>query len=275
MLDLLSITVNPDYARRIWAHPGHTVFVDLEITGKRRRQAARDTVINVHSMDDAARLAALPGRGPLLVRTNAPAHGAADEAVALARLGVDRIMLPMFRTREEVDPVVEALDAVRGDLGPAAPTLTLLVETDAAVRGLETIVAPQPDWVDTVYLGLNDLSLDRGTGFLFAPVASGEVAELSARAKALGRRFGFGGVGMPDTEGPIPAAWILAEHVRVGSDAVILSRAFHAHVDPDDPESLSSGIERVRRWEARWQEAGEDELQATHRRLAEAIEALL
>jgi hypothetical protein len=231
MLELLSITADPAYARRLWAHPGNTVFVDLEIQGKRERQSARDTVISVHTMEDAGRLARLPDRGPLLVRTNPAGAGAEEEAPALARLGVDRVMLPMFRTREEVDAAVGALGAA----GFPPPRLTLLAETADAVRDLEIIVGGQPPWVDHVHIGLNDLSLERGTPFLFEPVATGEVAELARRVRSLGRRFGFGGVGMPG-RGLVPAEMILGEHVRVGSSCVILSRSFHGAVRAEDPE---------------------------------------
>ena len=320
MLELLSITVDPAYARRLWAWPGNTVFVDLEITDKERRQAARDTVINHHELDDAVRLAGIPDRGPLLVRVNAVAHGGAEEAAALVRNGVvrgsvvrsaggpsggggpgsDRLMLPMFRTRSEVDAVVEAMrqaekdasasaapDAAgpdasaTGGAAPEPPRLTLLAETVAAVEGIEGILAGQPDWVDHVHLGLNDLSLERGTGFLFAPVATGEVAELAGRVRGAGRRFGFGGVGMPEAGGLVPAERILGEHVQVGSSCVILSRAFHAALDPtrpddpDDPQSLAGGLARVRAWEARWRAAEVEALEANHRELVGAIEQVL
>ena len=313
MLELLSITVDPAYARRLWAWPGNSVFVDLEITDKERRQAARDTVINHHELDDAVRLAGIPDRGPLLVRVNAVAHGGAEEAAALVRNGVvrgsvvrsaggpsggggpgsDRLMLPMFRTRSEVDAVVEAMrqaekdasasaapDAAgpdasaTGGAAPEPPRLTLLAETVAAVEGIEGILAGQPDWVDHVHLGLNDLSLERGTGFLFAPVATGEVAELAARVRGAGRRFGFGGVGMPG-QGVVPAEQILGEHVRVGSSCVILSRAFHREVAPDNPESLEQGIALVRHWEARWLGASPAELSENYELLCCSIETVL
>jgi len=283
MIELLSITVDPAYARRLWAWPGNTVCVDLEITGKERRQAARDTVINHHSLADAEAIAALPERGPLLVRVNAVAHGGAEEAAALVQGGelrpeMDRLMLPMFRTRGEVDAVVAAIGQAGG--GALPPRLTLLAETLAAVEGLEEIVAGQPDWVDHVHLGLNDLALERGTGFLFAPVATGEVAELARRVRKLGRRFGFGGVGMPERGDLVPAEWILGEHVGVGSSCVILSRAFHAAVeserpdDPADPRSLAGGLAAVRRWEAHWRAAPPTERARNHRALAAAIEAV-
>ena len=270
VLDLLSITVDADYARRLWAHPGNTVFVDLEIEGKQERQSARDTVISAHTMADAEELASLPDRGPLLVRTNPAGAGAEEEARALAAMDVDRVMLPMFRTRAEVDAVVEALLSS----GAEPPHLTLLAETVAAVRDVEEIVDHQPDWVDHVYIGLNDLSLERGSAFLFEPVATGEIAALAHRVRSLGRRFGFGGVGMPG-HGMVPAELILGEHIRVGSSCVILSRSFHAALDGGDPEALDNGIREVRRWEDHWRTAGAQALEENHRVLAQAIQGVM
>ena len=271
MIELLSITTDAGYARRLWAHPGNTVFVDLEIEGKRERQASRDTVINVHSMDDAARLAGLPGRGPLLVRTNPPGRGAEAEARALVALGVERIMLPMFRTRTQVEGVVSALTAAAAGARP--PRLSLLAETEEAVNDLEAILRDLPDWVDHVHIGLNDLALARGSGFLFEPVATGEIAALARRVQGMGRRFGFGGVGMPG-HGAVPAEKILGEHVRVGSSCVILSRAFHRTVAPDDPDDLSRGLHAVRQWEAHWKGAQPEALARNHEALRDAIQKI-
>jgi len=159
-----------------------------------------------------------------------------------------------------------------------------------AVRDLEAIVDGQPSWVDHVHIGLNDLSLERGTPFLFEPVATGEIAELARRVLSLGRRFGFGGVGMPG-RGLVPAEMILGEHVRVGSSCVILSRSFHGAVSSEDPDPtgpedshppgpeapgpLSRGIALVRRWEAHWRAATPEELDGNHRALARAIRRVL
>jgi hypothetical protein len=179
-------------------------------------------------------------------------------------------MLPMFRTRAEVDAVVEALLRV----GSPPPSLTLLAETVDAVRDLEGIVDGQPEWVDHVHIGLNDLSLERGSSFLFEPVATGEIAHLAQRVLSLGRRFGFGGVGKPG-HGMVPAEMILGEHVRVGSSCVILSRAFHSTVDPEDPEAISAGIAEVRRWEDHWRTSSTEALEENHRALADAIRRVM
>jgi hypothetical protein len=52
------------------------------------------------------------------------------------------------------------------------------------------------------------------------------VDRVAAAAKARGLRFGFGGIARMD-EGLLPGHDVLAEHVRLGSSAVILSRTFN------------------------------------------------
>ena len=290
MLELLSITTDPVLAQQLWALPGNTVFVDLEIAGKQVRQAKRDTVISAHTLQHVESLANLPGRGPLLVRTNPPGHGAAEEAIALLGLGVDRIMIPMFRTKAEVDGVV---DAVRREADSPALRITLLAETVAALEGLEEIVGEQPEWVDHVHVGLNDLSLERGSTFLFEPVATGEIEKIAGRVLELGRRFGFGGIGMPrgrppgqpESEGPsrengavrpsVPPEFLIGEHVRVGSTCVILSRAFHRQLDSKQPGGVSKGVERVRQWEVYWRRARTEELEENHGVLRRAIHRVM
>jgi hypothetical protein len=277
MLELLSITASSSTAQQLWALPGNTAFVDLEVLGKTERQAGHDTVQNAHTLEDASRLAELHGRGPLLVRTHPPELGGVHEARALVEFGVDRIMIPMFRTRDDVAPEIDVVDG--------AARVTLLVETPEAVANLCDILRDQPAWVDTVFLGLNDLAVARGSPFLFEPVATGEVAAVAEVARAAGRRFGFGGVGWPeatvaagafnDTTAQsdsvsIPPEWIIGEHVRVGSEVVILSRAFHARVM--EPRDLLEGVNRIRAWEEYWRSATTEALEENHRRLKAAIE---
>lgn len=265
-IEFLSITADPAYAKRLWAIEGNTVMVDLEQRGKAERQRSRDTVLSSHTFEDAARVAEIPRRGSMLVRIEATETGGLTQIPHLAALGVERLMLPMFRDRKAVDETGEALER----WGKGRMRLTLLAETDAAVRGIEEILRDQPPCLDQVHIGLNDLSLERETPFLFWPLLTGEIAELAETVRDAGRRFGFGGVGAPGT-GLVPAERILGEHVRVGSEAVILSRSFHSSYADGKDMSLEEGITALRTWEEKWRVAGPDELETNHAILAEAI----
>jgi hypothetical protein len=130
--------------------------------------------------------------------------------------GADLLMLPMFGSAAEVRQF-SALVAGR------APFVTLL-ETASALECLQ-------DWIGTpglqeVFVGLNDLHLSLGLRFMFEPLAMGLVERVAQAARQRGLRFGFGGLARLD-EGLLPGRDVLAEHVRLGSDAVILSRTFH------------------------------------------------
>lgn len=62
---------------------------------------------------------------------------------------------------------------------------------------------------------------------MFEPLAQGILDQIAAKVRARGLRFGFGGIARLD-EGLLPGRDVLAEHLRLGSGAVILSRTFHA-----------------------------------------------
>ncbi|MEO0386814.1 MAG: aldolase, partial [Pseudomonadota bacterium] len=99
-----------------------------------------------------------------------------------------------------------------------------LLETAAGVALVAEILAgPRPA---EVYFGLNDLSLDLGRDFMFEPLAEGMLDAPAALLCAAGVPFGLGGVARVGT-GAVPAELVLGEHVRLGSDRVILSRGFH------------------------------------------------
>lgn len=220
MIDLLTITNLPEFAARCDQVPGMRVFVDLERDGKAARQKAHDTFISTHQMDDVGRIKAVLKKSKLMVRVNPyqSAHPAACKAEVDAVLsqGADMIMLPMFNQADE-------FRAFAGIVGGRAPIVPLL-ETAGALRTLDS-------WIDTagiqeVFVGLNDLHMSLGCSFMFEPLAMGHVDRVAAAAKARGLRFGFGGIARMD-EGVLPGHAVLAEHVRLGSGAVILSRTFN------------------------------------------------
>jgi hypothetical protein len=77
-----------------------------------------------------------------------------------------------------------------------------------------------------IFIGLNDLHLDMNLKFMFEPLASGMIDQAVETIKQSSLPFGFGGVARVG-EGFIPGELVLAEHVRLGSSSVILSRTFH------------------------------------------------
>ena len=229
MMEFLQITNDPDMARRCDALPGMRLFVDLEVHGKAARQAGRNTFISTHQPQDVGRVKAELRRSQLMVRVNPLYEGTAAELDTVLTQGADLVMLPMFQTPEE-------LRAFSRLVAGRVPVVALL-ETAGALHSLDA-------WVDTpglseVFVGLNDLHLSLGCAFMFEPLASGLVDRVSARVHSQGLRFGFGGIARLN-EGLVPGRDVLAEHVRLGSAAVILSRTFHR---PSEHNAAAHGFE--------------------------------
>ncbi|MBC5768386.1 aldolase/citrate lyase family protein [Ramlibacter albus] len=232
MLDLLQITNDPAFARRCDALDGMRLFVDLERLGKAERQAGRNTFISAHELGDVARIRDVAKRSKLMVRVNPLNQGSAEEVDAVLAHGPDLLMLPMFTSAQELREFARIV----GGRVPIVP----LLENAGALASLD-------EWVSTpglyeVYVGLNDLHLSLGCRFMFEPLAQGVVDRVADAARAAGLRFGFGGIARLD-EGLLPGRDVLAEHLRLGSGAVILSRTFHR---PDSDTVFEHEIAELR-----------------------------
>jgi len=192
-----------------------SVVVDWEHEGKAARQAFADTEVNNHTVEHLRAMRALTG-ARVICRINAFGSGTPEE-VEQAVDGADELLLPMVTTPEEVE---RTLDLVDGRAG-----LGILVETSAAVAAADEL-AQLP--LSRVYLGLNDLSIDRGTATIFAPLVDGTLDEV--REHFAGVRFGFGALTLPDAGSPIPCRLLLGELARLRCDFTFLRRSFYRDV---------------------------------------------
>jgi len=239
MIDLLTITNVPELAARCDQMPGMRLFVDLERNGKAARQKGHDTFISTHHLDDVGRIKAVLKDSRLMVRLNPfqsdnPQASQAEVDAVLAR-GADMIMLPMYSHAEELRKFA---DIVAGRV-----PIVALLETSEALYTLD-------DWIDTpgiyeVFVGLNDLHLSLGCSFMFEPLLLGHVDRVATACKARGLRFGFGGIARMD-EGVLPGCDVLAEHVRLGSNAVILSRTFNRVGAQPGEKSFEQAVAELR-----------------------------
>ena len=122
-LKLMYITNNPEVASLLDTQGVDRIFLDLEIIGKDQRQGHLDTVISRHSIDDVAKLRKVIKNGKLLVRCNPIHNDTKQEIDRIISDGADIIMLPYFKTVEEVNTFI---DCVNG-----RATTCLLFETPA------------------------------------------------------------------------------------------------------------------------------------------------
>ena len=239
MIDLLTITNSPALAAQCDALPGMRLFVDLERNGKAERQAGRNTFISTHQIGDVGRVKAVLRHARLMVRVNPydPAQAAAAQAEVddVIAQGADLIMLPMFTSAAQ-------LRAFAGIVAGRVPLVPLL-ETAGALASLD-------EWITTpgmaeVFVGLNDLHLSLGCRFMFEPLVLGHVDRVALAARQHGLRFGFGGIARVN-EGLLPGQDVLAEHLRLGSQAVILSRTFNR---VDEATSFEQAVAELRQAE--------------------------
>jgi hypothetical protein len=259
MLELIQITNDPAFAQRCDALGGFRLFVDLERMGKAERQAGRNTFISAHQLADVGRVRAAVRRSKLMVRVNPLHAGTRDEVDAVLAQGADWLMLPMFQGREQL----QAFSDIVAGRAPITP----LLETADALASVE-------QWADVpglqeIFVGLNDLHLSLRRRFMFEPLADGSVERVGRIAHAHGLRFGFGGIARLD-EGMLPGRDVLAEHLRLGSQAVILSRTFHR----DSQMDFAREIAALRAAEAELAQRTPQQVQADGERIAQRIRAI-
>lgn len=220
-LKLMYITNRTDVALIAESVGVDRIFVDMEYIGKTDRQGGMDSVQNHHTISDVANIRDVLTKSDLLVRVN-PIHtetieysSSKDEIDAVITAGADIVMLPFFKTIEEVQQFIDIVDG-------RARTM-LLIETPEAAELVDDILTVPG--VDEIYIGINDMSLGYGKTFMFELLSDGTVERLCFKFKQAGIPYGFGGVASIGT-GKLPAEAILKEHYRLGSSMVILSRSF-------------------------------------------------
>lgn len=226
-MKLMLLTGNPEFAKKAEDCGVDRIFLDLEYINKADRQKGRNTFITKNSVEDVKVLRAAIKSAELLVRVNPINPLSKGEIDAVCEAGADLIMLPMVYDAEDVKTFVELV-------GGRAKTVPM-IETTQAMARIDDILAVEG--VDEIYIGLNDLHIGLGLSFMFEILSGGLVDYMAEKIKAKGIPFGFGGMGKIG-EGMLPADKILAEHYRVGSSSVILSRTFRNEVDADGKPQL-------------------------------------
>lgn len=221
MLNLMFITNNPDVAIIADEAGVEYIFIDMEYIGKSERQKNMDTVQSHHTVSDIYKIKKVVKKSKILVRCN-PIHNAtkeygssSEEINAVLAAVPDMIMLPYFKTVDEVKEFIRIVDG-------RAKTM-LLLETPEAVEKLDEILLLPG--IDYIHIGLNDLSLGYKKHFMFDILADGTVDRICAKIKEKNIPFGFGGIASLG-HGIVPSEIIIKEHYRLGSSFAILSRSF-------------------------------------------------
>lgn len=250
------------------------IWIDMEYIGKEDRQGGMDTVKSHHTIDDIRKIRPIITKSELLVRVN-PIHegtknycSSKEEIEDTLSSGADVVMLPYFKTAEEVEQFVEIVNG-------RAKT-QILVETSEAVDRLDDILKIQG--VDEVHIGLNDLHLAYHQKFMFQLLCDGSVQRICEKIRDAGLKYGFGGIARVGY-GTLPAEYIITEHYHLGSTAAILSRGFCDANRVKDPETVRDifmeGVRNIRRKEQEVSSYTEEQYQENIKIIKEKVEQIV
>ena len=259
LIQLMYITNQPRIAKIAEAAGTDRIFVDMEFLGKKDRQGGMDTVQCHHTFEDVANIRKTISEAKLQVRCN-PIHDACEESRGsdleigqILQQGADIIMLPYFKTPEEVERFLSLV-------GGRART-NLLVETPEAVAAIHEILSIPG--IDEVHVGLNDLSLGYGKKFMFELMSDGTVENLCGKFQDAGIPYGIGGIASLG-RGMLPAEYVIKEHYRLGSTAAILSRSFCNANQIADINIIRrifrNGVQEIREFEKECAQADREDL---------------
>ncbi|MHA6286997.1 aldolase/citrate lyase/malate synthase family protein [Maricaulis sp. CAU 1757] len=232
---------------------------DLECLGKAARQASLDSRISSHTLEDVRTVAeSLNGQGDLTVRINPLHAGSRREIDTIAGLGANGVILPFFKTVEEVD---EFCRLVGGRM-----RTTLLLETIPAFMRLDAILMRAK--VDEIHFGLQDLHLSAGLAHPGEVLVSHALEAAVDRVRQSGREVMVGGVArVGDNSLPLNADDFLAVQALLGSGGAFVSRSFMVGIDgravlKEEVQRLRSAYDRLRRSERAELEAARTRLLA-------------
>lgn len=257
MLKLMYITNNPFVAEIADRNGVDRIFIDMEFIGKQSRQRGRDSVMNLHTPSDIKNIRKVLKNAEILCRVN-PIHQAGKDYVSSKEeidqaidAGADIIMLPYFKTAEEVAEFTEYV-------GGRAKTMPLL-ETPEAFEKADEILSVSG--IDEIYIGLNDLSMGYKMKFMFEPLADGKVDILCQKFREKNIPYGFGGIASLG-KGLLPSEYVIKEHYRLGSECAILSRSFCNINQTDNINEIAKifekGLKEIRNFEKECQKHPKD-----------------
>jgi hypothetical protein len=191
------------------------IIIDWENLAKEGRQRGFDTQINNDTLEDLI-VARSSTTARLICRINSYGEHTRQEVAQAISAGADEILLPMVRTKGEVEEVL--------DMAGSHCQVGILIETKEAMRNAGEFDSLP---LSRVYVGLNDLSIERRTPNIFTAVSDGTVERIRQMITA---PFGFGGLTLPDRGSPIPCRLLIGEMARLGCTFSFLRRSFHRDI---------------------------------------------
>jgi len=235
-----------------------SIIVDLEHTGKQKRQSGYDTEINKNDPADIEKLNATL-EIPVTVRVNAFDDVTCSEIDCAIAHGASIIMLPMARTALEVKNFLQYIDS---------RTKTIIqIETLDLVKDITALA--EVNW-DYAYIGLNDLMIEKKETCIWSSLQDGTV-ELICKALS-GKKYGFGGITILGGGSPINTELLLHEYVRLGSSMGFLRRTFFKELLD---RNIMTEIPLVREFLKNSQQRGQKAIKMDQKKLFDKLEYVI
>lgn len=209
------------------------IFIDLETEGKALRQNKFSTHLSSQSLSAVKPIVRMLRDSfvgvEIMVRVNPISDSSYDEISYIRSCGVDKIMLPYFKTLTEVSAFYQFI----GDCGAV-----LLFETKESISSFKSFV-PFVRSIDRLHFGLNDLALEYSLNNPLQILCNDILLQPARLCHTSGISFGIGGVGSGHNA-LIPPKYILSRLSYFNSSWVILSRNFRSYYS-----SSSSNVENI------------------------------
>lgn len=209
--ELILFSTDIDYIQQSVAAGVDAIIVDWERRGKIARQLGANTQINHDTLEDLYQVCASTS-AKILCRINSFGVDTKQEIEAAIDAGVAEILLPMVSNAHEV---ITVLQQVRSRCG-----VGILIETNSAIA-IANQLAQLP--LSRVYVGLNDLAIERGSPSIFNAILDGTVERLRQTFTV---PFGFAGLTLIDKGYPIACRLLVAELMRLECQFSFLRRSF-------------------------------------------------
>ncbi len=267
MIKLMYITNNPEVAKIAQAAGVDRIFIDLEKNGKMERQGHIDSVKSQHFIEDVKLMRPHIVQAELLVRVNPLYQESKNEVDTVIDSGADIVMLPMYKTVEEVKQFIDFVDG--------RAKVMLLLETKEAQIILDDVL--KLPGIDEIHIGLNDLHLSLKKRFMFELLSDGTVEAICKKIQGNRIKYGFGGMAAMGS-GTLPAEEILCEHYHLGSNMVILSRSFCNTALTSDLQKIRAifkqGVGEIRAYEQELLAYKKEDFQRNHCSLVNHIQGI-
>lgn len=234
MINLFYITNNVLEAQIVDKIDIDWIFIDLETVGKKDRQIGRNTVMSDHSISDVHKIRSVINNTKIVLRCNPIGIHSKQEIEEINNTsGIDMVMLPFFKTVNEVKMFIDLLDTSKVEP-------TLLIETTSAIDNLNEILKLYQ--FKYVHIGLNDIHIERKTAFMFEPFTDGLIDKTTSILNSNNVKFGIGGIGRIGSDLLPSPECIINEHTRLNSSGVILSRSFKGNFSEKSKELFETEL---------------------------------